>query len=77
MRRDLPGGAGEESVNERGLERGGLELLDEGGLVEGDAGGECLGDNALALGNELGGESGEVSDVGHAGEQQQSGETGR
>lgn len=56
--KNLPCSAGEKAIDERWLKRGGLELLDEGGFVEGDTGGECLGNNALALGNELGSESG-------------------
>lgn len=55
---DLPSGAGEQAVDERGFEGGRLELLNERRLVKGDAGGECLGDDALTLGDELGGESG-------------------
>lgn len=51
--RHIPGGTGQQAIDQGGLEGPILELLDKGRLVEGDAGGEGLGDDTLALGDEL------------------------
>lgn len=50
---DLPGSAGKKTVDKRRLERGILELLNKGRLVECDTSRERLGYDALTLGNEL------------------------
>lgn len=60
--RNVPSGAGQQAVDQSGIERRALQLLHKRGLVEGDTGGERLGNNALTFGDELGGQSGRRGD---------------
>ena len=55
---DLPGCTSQESVDESGIKRPVLQLLNKGRFVERDTGREGLGHDAFALGQQLGGEPG-------------------
>ncbi|KAF7556128.1 hypothetical protein G7Z17_g1578 [Cylindrodendrum hubeiense] len=59
---NVPSGAGQQAVDEGGIQRRALELLDKRGLVERDTGGERLGNDTLTFGDELGGQSGRRGD---------------
>lgn len=60
--RNVPSGAGQETVDQGGVERRALELLHKRGLVERNTGGERLGNDTLTFGDELGGQSGRRGD---------------